>query len=57
MKQFLYTKMSLPNDPPEATQNNVIIDGYVGDLTSENYEVSRTDGLHGNISIMIASFH
>ena len=49
--------MSLPNDPPEATQNNVIIDGYVRDLTSENYEVSRTDGLHGNISIMIASFH
>ena len=38
--------MSLPNDPPEAAQNNVIIDGYVDHLKSENYEASLTGEFH-----------
>ena len=46
LRQFLYAKVSLPNDPIEAAANNVIIDGYVDDLTSENYETSLTGELH-----------
>ena len=38
--------MFLPNDPPEAGENNVIIDSYVDDLKSENYEASLTGELH-----------
>ena len=46
MRQFLFLKMSLPNDLPEAAENNVIIDGYVDDLTSEKYEAFLTGELH-----------
>ena len=46
IRQFLYAKVSLPNDPPEPAENNVIIDGYVDDLTSENYKASLTGELH-----------
>ena len=38
--------MSLPNDLPEAAENNAIIDGYVDDLTSEKYEAFLTGELH-----------
>ena len=46
MRQFLYAKVSLPNDPPEAAEYNVLIDGYVDGLTSENYETFLTGKLH-----------
>ena len=29
IRQLLYAKVSLPNYPPEAAENNAIIDGYV----------------------------
>ena len=38
--------MFLPNNPPETADNNVMTDGYVDDLTSENYEASLTGELH-----------
>ena len=38
--------MSLPNNPPETANNYVMIDGYVDDVTSENYEASVTGELH-----------
>ena len=43
--------MFLPNDPPEAGENNVIIDSYVDDLKSENYEVSLTGELHSECGV------
>lgn len=46
IRQFLYAKVSLLNDPPEVAENTVIIDGYVDDLTSENYEAFLTGELH-----------
>ena len=52
MRQFLYAKVSLPNDPPGATENNGIIDGYFGDLTSEIYEASLTGELHSSCEFL-----
>ena len=46
IRQFLYAKVSLLNDPSEVAENTVIIDGYVDDLTSENYEAFLTGELH-----------
>ena len=47
MKQFFGTKMSLPSHPPEAAEKNVIIKGYIDDLTRENYKASPTGELDG----------
>ena len=47
MRQFLSTKMSLSNDSSEAVESNVIIEGYVDDLTSEKYKASLNGELHG----------
>ena len=52
IRQFLYAKESLPNDPPEAVENNFIIDGYVDDLISENYEASLTGELHSRCEFL-----
>lgn len=73
MRQFLYAKVSLPNDTSKAAENNVTIDGYVDDFTSENYKTYLTGELHisvnffvrkmiyiydlSYISITIANFH
>lgn len=46
IRQFLYAKVSLLNDPSEVAENTVIIDGYVDDLTSENYKASLPGELH-----------
>ena len=45
MRQFLYAKVYLSNYPPEAGESNVIIDGYVDDLTIEHCEASLTGEL------------
>ena len=57
MRQFLYLKVSLPNDPPEAAVNNVIIDGYVDDLTSENYEAFLTGELHSKCEFFCKKYY
>ena len=55
MREFLYAKMSLPNDPPEAAKSNVIIDGYVDDLTTEHYEASLTGELRSKCEFFYKS--
>ena len=73
IRRFLYAKVSLPNNPPEATESNAIIDGYVDDLTINttklpllvNYVVSVNFFIMviiyiydiSYISIAIANFH
>ena len=47
--------MSLPNDPPEAAKSNVIIDGYVDDLTTEHYEASLTGELRSKCEFFYKS--
>ena len=45
--------MSLPNDTSKAAENNVTIDGYVDDFTSENYKTYLTGELHISVSFFV----
>lgn len=43
----------MSNDSPEVAENNVIIEGYVDDLTSKNCKASLTGELYGKCDFFI----